>query len=354
MVALLSQLRLALSLLLLTVAVGAVGYSAIEGWPAFDGFYMAVITLSTVGFGEIHPLSQAGRVFTLIYIVVGRGVEAYVLIVFTQIIVVEPLRDVLGRRRMERELARMSDHYIVCGWGRMGQEIVELIRRRGEPCVVIETLEEKCRRLAERGIIYVQGDASNDQVLLAAGVERARGLVTVAPRDADNIFITLSARALNKKLFIVARSVYEHDVHKLEMAGADRVISPYVIGARRIAAAMFHPTVVDFLDLEVHHEDLEWELDDVPITADSCFAGKTLGECGIRRNTGCTVLAVRSGATQRFVSNPDQKTVFQVGDTLIVLGTPEQLQSLERLAGLPIEPHTGSRGRRKGARPSSQ
>lgn len=336
------RLRLALALMALTIAVGAVGYSRIEGWSAFDGLYMAVITLSTVGFGEIHALSHAGRVFTLIYIVVGRVAEAYVLVVFTQLIIVEPLRDVLGRRRMERDLARLSDHYIVCGWGRMGQEIVEQIRRRDQPCVVIETLEEKCRRMAEKGILYVQGDASSDQALLAAGVERARGLVSVAPRDADNIFITLSARALNKTLFIVARSVYAHDVHKLEIAGADRVISPYVIGARRIAAAVFHPTVVDFLDLEVEHQDLEWELDDVPITPDSCFARKSLRECGIRQSTGCTVLAIRSGATQRFISNPDPDTVFQAGDTLVVLGTPRQLQSLERLAGLPIEPHPGS------------
>jgi voltage-gated potassium channel len=326
-----ARLKPAVGFLVGAVLFGMAGYVLIEGWSLFDAFYMSIVTLSTVGFGEIHPLSHAGRVFTIFFILLGRGAETYLVIVVAQVLVVEPLRDVLGRRRMEQELGRISDHYIVCGWGRMGKEIVEQIRRKGSGCVVVELSEENCRLLAEQQILHVHGDASDDAVLRAAGVDRARGLICVAPRDADNIFITLSARALNRKLLIVARSITGQDVHKLEIAGADRVISPYVIGARRMAAALFHPGVVDFLDLEVRHEELEWELDDLTIEAASPLAGKTLGE--IRDSAGCTVLAVRQGQTRAFTRNPGVELRPQPGDTLICLGTPEQLEALRRIAG---------------------
>jgi voltage-gated potassium channel len=323
------RLRLAIGLLAAALLFGMAGYVLIEKWPLFDAFYMSIVTLSTVGFGEIHPLSRAGRVFTIFFILLGRGAETYLAIVFAQVIVVDPLRDVFGRRRMEQELGRIADHYIVCGWGRMGKEIVRQIQRKGSGCVVVELSEENCRLLAEQQILHVHGDASDDAVLLDAGVERARGLICVASRDADNIFITLSARALNRKLLIVARSISGQDVHKLEIAGADRVISPYVIGARRMAAALFHPGVVDFLDLEVRHEELEWELDDVTIGASSPLAGKTIGE--IREVAGCTVLAVRQGAARSFTRSPGVELRPSPGDTLICLGTPEQLAKLKSL-----------------------
>ncbi|HTE20688.1 MAG TPA: NAD-binding protein [Armatimonadota bacterium] len=326
---------MAVALLLLVIATGVLGYAGIEGWSAFDALYMTIITLATVGYSEIHPLSQTGRAFTIGLIVAGRIAEAYVIVVFAQAVVVEQVRDILGRRRMQKGLAQLQDHYIICGWGRMGQEIVEEFRGKHVPHVVIEISEEKCRRLGDAGVLYVQGDATDDQTLRRAGVERARGLIAVAPKDADNIFITLSARSLSKELFIVTRCAYEQDIHKLRVAGANRVISPYVIGARRIAAAAFHPTVVDFLDQEVHREDMDWELEDIPVTEQAFYAGKALSDCGIRERTGCTVLAVRDAATQRFHSNPPPQTLLNVGDTLIVLGAPRQLEQLESLAALP-------------------
>ena len=329
------RLRTAVALLLLVIAAGATGYVIIEGWSVFDALYMTIITLATVGYGETHPLGRTGRAFTMGLIVAGRIVEAYVVVAFAQAVVVEQLRDILGRRRMQKGLAQLKDHYIICGWGRMGQEIVEEFRGKDTPFLVIEIHEEKCRKLGEAGVLYVHGDATDDQTLRLAGVERARGLIAVAPRDADNIFITLSARSLSKELFIVTRCAFEQDVHKLKVAGADRVISPYVIGARRIAAAAFHPAVVDFLDQEVHREELEWELEDIPVTEQAFFAGKPLRESGIRERTGCTVLAVRNAATQHFHSNPPSDTVLNVGDTLIVLGMLPQLEQLERLAALP-------------------
>jgi voltage-gated potassium channel len=333
----LNRLRRAILLLILVVGVGVAGYVGIEGWNVFDAFYMTVITLATIGYGEVQTLHPAGRAFTVLLILLGLTVGTYTLGAFTELIVAEKVQNLLGKRRMERGLAQLKNHMIICGWGRMGQEIAREFRSKEVPFVVIELSEEKAHQLAEMGLLVVTGDAANDQSLRAAGAERARGLIAVAPRDADNIFITLSARAMNPDLFIIARSVYEQDQHKLELAGADRVISPYVIGARRIAAAAFHPTVVDFLDLEVHHAEMEWELEDLEVTGDCWFAGKTLRESGIREETGCTVLAVKQGATGRFVSNPPPNTMLDIGDWLIVLGTLDQLREMERRVGIPSD-----------------
>jgi voltage-gated potassium channel len=298
---------------------------------------MTVITLATIGYGETRPLTDLGRVFTMALIVAGVSAGAYLASAVAELRFEERLRAVLGRKRLERKLAHLTDHYILCGWGRMGQEIGQQLRSKGVPMVVIEISEEKCRQLEELGILYVQGDAADDATLREAGVERARGLVAVAPKDADNIFIALSARSLNSNLFIVSRSVFEQDVHKLKIAGADRVISPYVIGARRIASAIFHPNVCDFLGLELDQDDMEWELEDVPVTGRSPFAGKTIRDSGIRRHTGCTILAVKNGESSRFQSNPDSDTPLRIGDTLVVIGTPDQLRSLETYAGIPKE-----------------
>ncbi len=331
------------------VLAGVLGYTVLEGWSLFDAFYMTVITLATIGYGEVRPLTVTGRIFTIGLILAGVTAGAYIAGTFTQLAIEERLQELLGRRRMERDLKRLRNHYIICGWGRIGREIASEFRRKRVPFVVVELDPVKCAELHEDGILHVQGDASEDDRLREAGVERALGLVAVAPRDADNIFITLSARALNKSLFIVARSIYEADAHKLEIAGANRVISPYVIGARRIAAAVFHPTVVDFLDLEVHHGEVEWELEEVGVSGHSQFAGKTLRDSGIREHSGCTVLAVREGASGRFVSNPAPETLLREGDTLVVLGLPEQLARLEALAGLPAEEsHPRTRRRPRG------
>jgi voltage-gated potassium channel len=234
---------------------------------------------------------------------------------------------------MERDLARMHGHFIICGWGRMGQEISDQFRRKEAPYVVIELNPEKCQQLAAAGIVHVRGDASDDTVLRSAGIERAHGLVSVAPSDAHNIFITLSARALNRELYIVARSIYAQDVHKLELAGANRVVSPYVIGARRIAAAMFHPAVSDFLESDVAEGDVEWEIEELALGAENRFAGKTIRESKIREQTGCTVIAIQAAGSARFAGNPSPDTCLQPHDVLIAVGTPSQLNKLAELAG---------------------
>jgi len=338
------RFRIALLLLLMVILGGMAGFMLVEGWSPFDSLYMTIITLATVGFSEVEPLSNNGRAFTMGLILVGRCTEVYAVVVFTQVLVVEQLRLVLGRRRVERDVAQMHDHYVICGWGRMGQEIVELFRARGAQFLVLEINEEKIRRLTEMGVRALHGDASDDRVLIQAGVPRARGLIAVAPRDADNIFIALSARALNRELFIVTRCAHEQDVRKFLTAGANRVISPYVIGARRIAAAAFHPGVVDFLEPEVRRDDLEWELEDIPVTAQARFAGRSLRDSGIRDATGCTILAIRGEGEGYFRSNPPAETVLASGDTLIALGLPDQLARLEELAGMPVSERTPRKG----------
>lgn len=328
----LRRFRLSLGLLLLFAAVGTVGYVVIEGWDWFDALFMSVITMSTVGYAETRPLTTAGRAFTIVFIILARATEAYVILMFAQVLVVEQFRVLMGQRRMERELQKLKNHTIICGWGRMGQEIARQFRKWGTPFVVVEQSEARCRQLADDGILAVHGDAADNEVLRAAGIERARGLIAVAADDPTNVFITLSARSLNPKLFIVARCAHEQDVQKMKVAGADRVISPYVTGARRIASAALRPNVADFLEEVAHEPDLEWELDEVVVHRDTPLAGKTLGECRLRETTGCTVMALRRASGGGFVSNPDPQTRLAAGDVLIVLGAPDELERLQALA----------------------
>jgi voltage-gated potassium channel len=331
------RLRVAILLLLGVVALGVVGYEVIEGAGFLDALYMTIITLSTVGFQEVVPLGMPGRVFTMALIVIGVTTAWYLAGNLMSVIIGQAVGEEFARRRMEEQLQTLRDHTIICGYGRMGQEISRDFTARGFPFVVIEPQPERTRLLADEGILYVEGDAAQDDILLQAGVLRARGLVSVAPTDADNIFIVLSARALNPQILIVARSIHVEDEHKLRRAGADRVISPYVIGARRMAAAIFHPHVVDFLDLEIHRAEMEWEMGEIRIGPESVFRDRPLREARIREETGCTIIAIRprpdGDRLKAFVSNPRPDTILREGDTLIVLGATHQLADLERLAG---------------------
>jgi voltage-gated potassium channel len=325
------RLLLSLALLAVVAACGTLGYEWIEHYSPLDALYMTVITLSTVGYGEVHPLSLAGRAFTIGLITVGLVTVSAVIGSALDLAFGQYFREVTTHRRMERLLQGIKDHTLICGYGRMGQEIVREFQARGLPFVVIDRNPALAQTLDAAGVPYLIGDASADEVLHRAGVDRARSLVAVAPTDADNIFITLSGRSLNPRLYIVARSIREEDEHKLRRAGADRVVSPYVIGGRRIAAAVYRPEVVDFLDLHIRAPENELEVDSIPIRPTAPYAGRTLRESGIREQTGCMVLALRSAATGRFVSNPPAETKLEAGDAMIVLGTVSQLKALQRL-----------------------
>ena len=233
---------------------------------------------------------------------------------------------------MEDRISKLSDHFIICGFGRMGQQIARDLARHKVPFVVIEINPEQIPKLRAWKIPFVEGNASEDNVLLAAGVKRAKGLVTVAPTDADNIFVTLSARVLNPKVYIVARSILEDNEDKIRRAGADRVMSPYVLGGRRMAAAVLHPQVMDFLETALHSEDRELQMQGVFITENSQFADRSLRESSIREVSGATVVAIKR-ADGQLVGNPAPDAVLRMGDMMIALGNPSQLTSLRKLAG---------------------
>jgi len=325
------QLRIGLAAVMLLIVIGTVGFHYIEEWTYLDSLYMTIITLATVGFREVAPLTPWGKMFTIVLIVLGVTMVFWVLTSLIQLTVGEQIWHALARKRMEERIAKLSDHFIICGFGRMGQQISRDFTRHKTAFCVIELNPEQLPRLVAWKIPFVEGNASEDRVLIAAGIKRARGLVTVAASDAENIFITLSARVLNPKLYIVARSILEENEDKIRRAGADRVMSPYVLGGRRMAEAALHPQVIDFLDTTLHTEDLDLEMQGIAVEEGSRFAGCTLQGCAIRRTTGVTVLAIKRSDGQ-LLGNPSPETSIRNGDTLIALGRPEQLRALAKLA----------------------
>ncbi len=325
------RLRLALISLLALVALGTLGYRLIEGWDILDSLYMTIITLATVGYKEVHNLTPAGKAFTIILIIFGVSIVFWAVASLFETIVSEQLWHTLLRRRMESKISGFRDHFIICGFGRMGQEISRVFRSSNVPYAVIEINPEQLPKLVEGGIPFIEGNASDDKVLTAAGIKQARGLVTVAATDEENVFITLTARGLNPDLFIVARSIREENEDKLKRAGANRVMSPYITGGRRMAFAALRPHVLEFLDATIHADHVVFELDDIDIIEKSPFSGKKIRESKIRETSGATILAVRAkDGSLNYNPNPD--TILNVGDTLIMVGTPSELVTANKYA----------------------
>lgn len=326
------RLRLALVALLALTALGTIGYHLIERWNFLDSLYMTVITLATVGYKEVHQLNPAGKAFTIVLIIFGVSIVFWAVASLFETIVGEQLWHTLMRRRMQNQIDKMRDHYIICGFGRMGQEIARVFESSNVPYIVIEINPTQIPGLVERGIPFIEGNASDDKVLTTAGIARAKGLVTVAPTDEENVFITLTARGLNTGLFIVARSIMEGNEGKLKRAGANRVMSPYTTGGRRMAFAALRPHVLEFLDATIRADSVVFELEDVTVTSKAPFAGKPIKESKIRETAGATILAVRS-AEGVLNYNPRSDTVIVSGDVLILVGTPDELAAAEKYAG---------------------
>jgi voltage-gated potassium channel len=323
-------LRFVLVLLVITT-LGTLGYVVIEGWPAFDALYMTVITLATIGFEEVHPLSTAGRAFTIALIVAGVSAVGYFVNAVAQLALSGELAARLRRRRMVERLEALSGHYVVCGYGRVGQEVVEDLHRRGRRCVVVDSARPSSPTVPD--VPFVVGDAANDDILRQAGIDRARGLVAVTGDDPTNLFVTLSAHALNPKLVIVARANDNATEPKLLRAGASHVISPNIISGRRIAAQLLNPAVADFLDVVMHSGQLEMWMEEFQVAPGSELHGRTVAAADVRRRTGANVLAVRRHDQGAILTNPPADLTFAPGDILIALGTGEQLAALSRAAG---------------------
>ncbi len=333
----LRQLQLSLALLLCLVAVGTVGYMVLEEMSWADALYMTVITLTTVGFGEVKPLSPTGRLFTIGLIMVGVGAAAWAARNLVEVTLAPWFWTSVSQRRMQEELKAIRDHYIVCGYDRMGHQIVRDLLARREPFVVVERSPEVAETLLEQRLLHVVGDATQDEVLLQAGVERARGLVAALSNDADNVLAVLTARGLNPDLLIVARASGEAAETKLRRAGADRVVSPYVIGGHRLAVALLRPAVHDFLNHLFHlgetDEALDVDIGQVHVRPHSPLAGQTLVECDLRQVYRLTVIAVQR-PDGSFVFAPDGHHRIQEGETLIVIGRAESIYALERAHGV--------------------
>jgi len=317
--------RLALVMLLGVFVVGTVGYIVL-GFSVLDAVYQTVTTFATVGFREVQPLDDAGKVFTIVLILVGVGTALYTFSVVLETLLEGHLSRLFGRRRMERQIEAMRDHVIVCGWGRVGRAIGSELTAAHADLVVVD---RDAARVGDLGLPTVVGDATEDRVLEQAGLWRARALIAAVDNDAANLFVTLSARALRPDLFIVARARLEETEEKLRRAGADRVVNPQSIGGTRIAAFVLQPNVTEFLDVVMHDRNLEFRLEEVRVPSGSAIAGQTIRDSHLRDATGALVLALRE-KDGGFNTNPSPDTEISPGHVLIAIGTPDELAALER------------------------
>lgn len=323
-----NKLFSALVLIVLIIAAGTIGYMVIEGWPPLDALYMTVITLTTVGYGEVYPLSSEGQIFTMVLLIVGVGIILYLLSTEAKLLLEGELQEYIGRSRLEKRISEIKSHYIICGFGRLGRTVAKEFKAKGIETLVIE--KEPVSQIDRDEFLIVEGDASSEEVLRNAGIERAEGLVAVLPSDAENLFVVLSARELNAELFIVTRASDDSAERKILRAGADRVVSPYHTGGIRIANTVLKPAVVDFLEFATKTGNLELQIEEVTVSEKSKLSGCTLAESGIGRDLGIIILAIRkTDGTMEF--NPGSKSMIQAGDTLVAIGEISKLNELDEI-----------------------
>ena len=309
------------------------GYMLIEGWNAWDAFYMTVTTVATVGFREIHPLSIGGQVFTIVLIFSGVGTAFYTVTLLATMIVEGGLHRRFEKRRAARMLENIKDHFILCGYGRIGSIIANELHQQGVPLAVIERNPDRVRQAIDRGWLALEADASREEVLAHAGIHRARGLIAAVGTDAENVFTVLTARVMRPDLFIIARVESDDAEHKLRRAGADRVISPYQIGATHMVQTALRPAVVDFVQLATSSERLDLSMEQVHITDDSALANQSIVDAGIRQKFGVIVVGIkRAGGAMEF--NPPPEAIMRAGDELVVLGRTDSVKALEKEKGV--------------------
>jgi len=322
------RLRRGIIILASIIVAGTIGYMHIEGWSFNEAIYMTVITISTVGYGEVHPLSNAGRIFSIFLIAGGVSGALFVASAAIEYLLEGRLRAILGRRQMKAKTGRLKDHFILCGYGRVGEDIARTFTKEGISFIVLDSRPNNITMAEEEGYLCLLGDATSDKALIEAGIERARGLVAAVGSDIDNTYITLSARGLCPHLFIEARASTKEAETKLKKAGANRVVSPNSIGARRMAMLALRPAVVDFIDTVAYRRGQELQMENTEVGAKSPLVGQTVE--AIRHRSKAPILAInkKSGT---LLANPAGKEIIKAGDRLIVMGTKEQLDALECL-----------------------
>jgi len=317
-----------LILLGMVVMLGTMGYMIIERWKLMDSLYMTVITITTVGFKEVSNVSEPGRIFTVILIFTGMGIMAYTLGMVAQFMVEGEIRSILGRRKLGSRIKSLKKHYIICGYGRIGRIIAQELKSNGIPILVIDSDPESQNTLDQHDMPYIIDDATSEDVLIEAGIERAKGLVAVVLSDADNLFITMTARGLKPDLFILARADEEHAQKKLLRVGADHVVLSYLMGGRKMAQTILRPAVADFLDLTIHDKNIELNMEELQVKKVSKLNGVTLVDSGIRQKMNVIIVGIRKKDGE-MMFNPSFEACIEAGDTLIALG---QSNELDRLA----------------------
>lgn len=310
--------------------VGTAGYMIIEDWRFLDALYMTVITISTVGYREINQIGDAGRIFTILLVAIGVGFTLYVAAAVVQFMVEGRMRIILGRRRLDQKINRLKNHYIVCGYGRIGRVICRNLRRKPFDVVAIDKSPELIPQMDADGILYVAGDAADEANLIKAGIQRAKGLVAALATDTDNVFLVLSARQLAPDLTIIARASNEAVKGKLQAAGADSVESPYEMGAVSMAHHIIRPTVTNFLDLAFAHQRKDIQMEEIPVSESSELVNVQLKDSGIRQKYNLIIIAIKK-PDGNMLFNPSFEAAIMPDDTVIAVGELDNLQKLERI-----------------------
>jgi voltage-gated potassium channel len=327
------RIILVLVLLIFVILIGTLGFCLIEGWPLFDSFYMTLTTISTIGYGEIHPLSTSGRLFNSIVIVLGVGVAAYTFMTATRFIIEGELRNILGKRRLDRKIMKLDGHYIICGNGRIGSLVWKEFHKSGKSFVVVDSDPQALGVLEKEQIPFVLGDATQEETLQRAGIGRAKGLIATAVSDVSNVYITLISKELNPDIFILARAETEDSIRNLKRAGADRVVSPYLIGGQYMANIILKPTIMDLLDLAAgeRNKDISIQMEGFKIRHGSALIGTQLKDSRIRKDIGLVVVTIKN-PHGNMIFNPPADYALQEGDILVCIGEDDALEAMKKLS----------------------
>lgn len=326
------KITILVSLIISLIMVGTIGYKFLLGIPLIDALYMTIITISTVGYKEVTEMTEEAKLFSMTMIILSIGTVGYVVSSIVSLFVEGEIKEVWKFKRMENTISKLENHYIICGAGETGFYVLAQFKKQNTPFVVIESDKNVIEELKEADILYVEGDATHENVLNKARIAHAKGLVATLPRDADNVYAVLTARYLNSELHIVARAVEEHASEKLKKAGANNTVSPNEIGGIRMATMMLRPKVINFLDAITRAGDVVLSLEDVKMREGSSLCNLTLKESAIPVKTGLIVLALRKKDRKDMIFNPGSNEVIEDGDSMIVLGRDEQVTKLREIA----------------------
>ncbi len=324
------KLLYSLVMLLALVGLGTLGYYIFEPMPLFEAFYMTIITMSTVGFAEVIPLTTVGRVITVLIIILGITVGTYTVSIIVQWLVGGEIQKVFGRKKLQKQIIELNEHFIICGFGRIGQIICKELFEEGIKFVVIEQDASAIEEIASLKFLFIEMDATSEEALLAAGILKAKGLVTAVNSDANNVFITLTAKGLRPDIFVLARASEEKNEEKLIKAGATRVVSPYLIGGRRMAHVLKRPTVVDFLDIATINNKLGLLMEEVKVRPKSGLVGKNLIESRLRQDFGIIIVAIKKSVNQ-MIFNPAPSETLDAGDVIVAIGQRDDLKRMDTI-----------------------